>query len=240
MMTATLRAILLLVVTIAFALTPAVVPPVAGYDPALFPVQIARPAIQPAGFAFAIWGVIYVWLITHAVFGVWLKRDVPQWDAPRLWLTTAAVLGAMWLIVSPDFPRTATAVIWAMLGAATAAFVRTPTQPDRWLLSAPVAMLAGWVTAAAGVALGVVLARDGMVSDTSAAVAMLALVLAIAISVQSRKPDMPVYGLTVIWALFGILWANRSGNMTIAALAAIGIVAMAGTILVLQRRKDAA
>ncbi len=55
-MTPMIRAVLLLVVTIAFALTPAITPPVEGYDPALFPVQITRPMIQPAGYAFAIWG----------------------------------------------------------------------------------------------------------------------------------------------------------------------------------------
>jgi hypothetical protein len=235
-MTPMIRAVLLLVVTIGFALTPAVVPPVAGYDPALFPVQIARPMIQPAGYAFAIWGVIYVWLITHAVFGVWQKRDVPEWDEPRLWLIAAALFGALWLVVSPDFPRAATGVIWAMLAAALAAFLKTPTQPDRWMLSAPIAMLAGWVSAAAAVALGVVLARDGILPDMLSAVVMLALVLAIAVTVQMKKPAMPVYGLTVIWALAGVIWANRATSMTVAVIAASGIAVMALLLLSLRKR----
>jgi hypothetical protein len=235
-MTPMIRAVLLLVVTIAFALTPAITPPVAGYDPALFPVQIARPMIQPAGYAFAIWGVIYVWLITHAVFGVWQKRDVPEWDAPRLWLIAAALLGALWLVVSPDYPRAATGVIWAMLVAALAAFLKTPTQPDRWMLSAPIAMLAGWVSAAAAVALGVVLARDGYLPDMLSAVVMLALVLAIAVTVQMKKPAMPVYGLTVIWALAGVIWANRATSMTVAVIAASGIAVMALLLLSLRKR----
>lgn len=235
-MTPLIRAVLLLVATIGFALTPAVVPPVAGYNPALFPVQIARPMIQPAGYAFAIWGVIYVWLITHAVFGVWLKRDVPEWDAPRLWLIAAALLGSLWLVVSPDYPRTATGVIWAMLVAALGAFLRTPTEPDRWMLSAPVAMLAGWVSAAAAVALGVILARDGYLPDMLSAVVMLALVLAIAVTVQMRKPAMPVYGLTVIWALAGVIWANRTTSMTVAVIAASGIAVIALTLLAIRKR----
>ena len=40
-----------------------------GYDPGQFPVVIARPSIQPAGYAFAIWGLIYAWLMAHAGFG---------------------------------------------------------------------------------------------------------------------------------------------------------------------------
>jgi hypothetical protein len=161
---------------------------------------------------------------------------VPEWDAPRLWLIAAALFGALWLVVSPDYPRAATGVIWAMLVAALAAFLKTPTQPDRWMLSAPIAMLAGWVSAAAAVALGVVLARDGYLPDMLSAVVMLALVLAIAVTVQMKKPAMPVYGLTVIWALAGVIWANRATSMTVAVIAASGIAVMALLLLSLRKR----
>ena len=48
--------LILLVATLAFIAAPALTPPFMGYDPGLFPVRIDRPAIQPAGYAFAIWG----------------------------------------------------------------------------------------------------------------------------------------------------------------------------------------
>jgi hypothetical protein len=41
---------------------------------------------------------------------------------------------------------------------------------------------------------------------------------------------MPVYGLTVIWALIGITVANAGLNPTIAILAGIGIALMALTL----------
>jgi hypothetical protein len=42
---------------------------------------------------------------------------------------------------------------------------------------------------------------------------------------------MPVYGLTVIWALAGITVANAGLNPTIAILAGLGIGLMALTLL---------
>ena len=80
---------------------------------------------------------------------------------------------------------------------------------------------------AAAVSTGVVIAGYGLLSDTASAIAMIAATLTLAIWVQRRKPQMPVYGLTVIWALAGIVMANAGLNPTIAILAGLGIAAMA-------------
>ena len=127
----------------------------------------------------------------------------------------------------PVAPITATVTILVMAAAAIAAFLRADTETDRWLLSAPTAILAGWLSAAAAVSTGVVIAGYGLLSDTASAIAMIAATLTLAIWVQRRKPQMPVYGLTVIWALAGIVMANAGLNPTIAILAGLGIAAMA-------------
>jgi hypothetical protein len=221
------RALLLLLVTLAFGLAPFVTPPFRGYDPALFPVGIDRPSIQPAGYAFGIWSVIYLWLITHAVTSLWKRAENPAWDRTRLPLILAIALGSAWLSIAPVAPITATVTILVMAAAAIAAFLRADTETDRWLLSAPTAILAGWLSAAAAVSTGVVIAGYGLLSDTASAIAMIAATLTLAIWVQRRKPQMPVYGLTVIWALAGIVMANAGLNPTIAILAGLGIAAMA-------------
>jgi hypothetical protein len=221
------RALLLLLVTLAFGLAPFVTPPFRGYDPALFPVRIDRPSIQPAGYAFGIWSVIYLWLITHAVTSLWKRAENPAWDRTRLPLILAIALGSAWLSIAPVAPITATVTILVMAAAAIAAFLRADTETDRWLLSAPTAILAGWLSAAAAVSTGVVIAGYGLLSDTASAIAMIAGTLTLAIWVQRRKPQMPVYGLTVIWALAGIVMANAGLNPTIAILAGLGIAAMA-------------
>ncbi len=230
------KPLLLLLATLAFGLAPIVTPPFTGYDPGQFPVRIERPSIQPAGYAFSIWGIIYGWLAVHAVAGIWARRDDQAWDVVRWPLIISLVLGAVWLAIAGAAPIIATVAIWVMLGTALLAFLQADTAYDRWLLSAPLAIYAGWLSAAAAVSLGVVLAGYGWLSDTAAATAMLALVLAIAVTVQMRKPAMPLYGLTVIWALAAVIWVNRTDNLTVALIAASGIAIMAVTLLASRKR----
>ncbi|PLL13106.1 hypothetical protein C0V75_06720 [Tabrizicola sp. TH137] len=221
------RAALLLLVTLAFGAAPFLTPPFRGYDPALFPVQIARPSIQPAGYAFGIWSVIYLWLFVHAVTSLWKRMENATWDRTRWPLILSIALGSAWLSIAPVAPIAATVTILIMAAAAITAFLRADTGTDRWLLSAPTAILAGWLSAAAAVSTGVVIAGYGLLSDTASALAMIAATLALSLWVQSKKPAMPIYGLTVIWALGGIIAVNAGVNPTVAIVAGLGIGAMA-------------
>lgn len=224
------KALILLVATLVFGVAPFVTPPFTGYDPTRFPVPIERPSIQPAGYAFAIWSVIYLWLILHAVFGLWKRQGSAAWDAVRLPLAVAVGIGAAWLWIAGQSAIWGTVTIWMMAAAAILAFLRADPAVDRWMLSGPTAIFAGWLTAATAVSTGVLVAGYGWLGDTAAAAAMLALALAVAAVVQRRRAPMPVYGLTVIWALVGVIVANAGANLTVAALAAAGIALMAAVL----------
>jgi hypothetical protein len=234
------KPILLLAATAAFVASPFVSRNFAGYDPALFPVRIDDPAVQPAGYAFAIWSVIYVWLIVHAVFGLWKRSDDAAWDAPRWPLILSLGVGATWLEVATVAPVAATVIIWIMVGAAITALARADARTDRWLLAAPIAMYSGWLTAASAVSLGVVLSGHGILTDTSAAVAMLLLVLAIAVPVQRRVTPSPLYGATVIWALIAIIVRDLDSHPIVALIAAAGILIMLAAILLPVRSRAVA
>ncbi|MEI6098244.1 MAG: hypothetical protein WCS20_08080 [Alphaproteobacteria bacterium] len=231
-----LPALVLLGATLAFFASPIVTPPFNGYDPAMFPVLVPRPAIQPAGYAFAIWGPIFLWLTAHAIFGLWRRNDSPAWLAPRLPLTLAILLGAVWLFVAPSYPIVATLVIVAMAALSLTAFLRADQVTDRWILSAPLAIFAGWLTAAAAVSTGVVLAGYGVLSNTTGALLLLGVVLGLALIVQSRKPAMPVYGATVVWALIGIVMANRADLPLVSTAALLGAVVLGIQTVILARR----
>jgi hypothetical protein len=229
------KALILLIATIAFGVAPFITPPFTGYDPAMFPVFILRPSIQPAGYAFAIWSVIYLWLILHAVFGLWKRAHDPAWDAVRLPLTVAIAVGAVWLWIAGQSAIWGTVTIWIMAGGAILAFLRADPSVDRWMLSGPTAIFAGWLSAASAVSTGVLIAGYGWLSDTGAAAAMLGLVLAVAVTVQMRRPEMPVYGLTVIWALVGVIVVNAGVNVTVAVLAGSGAIVMLVTLMTARR-----
>ena len=126
--------------------------------------------------------------------------------------------------------------IGIMAVAALLAFLRAPTEPDRWLLSAPLAIFSGWLTAAAAVSTGVLIAGYGVLSNVGSALAMLALVLVIALVVQGRKPRMPVYGLTVIWALVGVIVVNWGDLPTVAWAAVAGSAVMLGALVLTWRK----
>jgi hypothetical protein len=225
-----LPALILVLATIAFGLAPLVTPPFTGYDPALFPVDVGRPAIQPAGYAFSIWSVIYLWLIAHAIYGLWKRADAPDWARTRTPLTMAIGVGVVWLWIAGQSAVWGTVTIWIMAAGALAAFLRAPTEPDRWLLSGPLAIFAGWLTAAAAVSTGVLIAGYGVLSNVASALAMLGLVLGIALVVQGRKVRMPVYGLTVVWALVGVIVVNWGDLPLVTWAAAGGAVVMLGAL----------
>lgn len=230
-------ALVLLLATLAFALAPFVTPPFSGYEPGQFPVEIQRPAVQPAGYAFAIWSVIYLWLIAHAAFGLWKRQREPVWIRVRPAQTLAVVLGSVWLAIAGASPVWATGVIVVMAASAILAFLKSPTEPDRWILSAPLAMFAGWLTAASAVSVGVLLSGYGILGNTEAAIDMMAVVLILGLFVQARKPRMPVYGLTLVWALVGIGVANMDSAESQVALGAFGLAAVSLVAVTLLARR---
>jgi len=231
-----LRSLLVVLAALTFGVAPFVTPPFSGYDPGIFPVRIERPFIQPAGYAFAIWSVIYLWLFAHALFGLWKRVDDPAWDRVRLPLTVALAIGTVWLAIAGSSPIWATITIWIMAVAALTAFLRADTGADRWLLAAPLGIFAGWLSAASAVSLGVLLAGYGWLGNTGSAAVMLALVLVIAVTVQWRQPRMPVYGLTVIWALCGVVAVNLTDGQPVAIMAAAGVGVMALVLLATLRQ----
>ncbi len=227
--------VLLFVVTLTFGIAPFITPPFSGYDPSVFPVLVARPFIQPAGYAFSIWALIYLALIAHAAFGMFRRADDPAWARVRTPMILSLSLGTAWLKIALTDPILATIGIWAMLISALFALWRADPARDRWFLIAPIAIYAGWLSAAAAVSLGVVLAGYGWLSNTGSTFVMLALVLVIAVITQLRKPDVLEYGAVVIWALVAVIAVNWADARTVALAAATGIAIMALTMAIARR-----
>jgi membrane associated rhomboid family serine protease len=65
---------------------------------------------------------------------------------------------------------------------------------------------------------------------------MLTVVIAVALFVQARRPKMPVYGATVVWAAIGVVLANWADTPIVAYTAALGAVIVALWTLITLRR----
>ncbi|WGW03266.1 hypothetical protein [Tropicibacter oceani] len=223
-----LWAILCVAAALAFTASPLLAPGFNGFEASQFPVPLENPPVQPAGYAFAIWGLIYAWLIVGTGFGLLRRADDVDWAPMRAPLFVSLAVGTAWLPVAQVSPLVSTVMIWVMLGAALLSLFRVG-DTDRWLQQAPVAIYAGWLTAASCVALGVVLGGYGWLPPTPAALLSLSLALVISLVVQYRLHRAPEYGITVIWALVGVIVANSQPfNAAVAGLALLGIFAILG------------
>jgi hypothetical protein len=222
--TAKLKAVLVLVATVAFVMSPLFTDPFTGFDPDRMPVRVDDPPIQPAGYAFSIWGVIYLWLLASAGYGL-LRRDTDAgWDATRWPLFVSLAIGASWIPVALVAPAASTVLIWVMLAGALWALRAAPDRDRPWL-AMPIGLYAGWLTAASCVALATVAAGYGFGPSGLLSWAGLALALALAVAVAMR--DVPAtYPLAVAWALAGIVVANVAVAWVFAAVAAVGALAM--------------
>ncbi|MCX7645610.1 MAG: hypothetical protein N2Z62_09995 [Rhodobacteraceae bacterium] len=120
----------------------------------------------------------------------------------------------------------ATAQIRAMLVLAVWAALRSSPRIEPWLGAAPVALCAGWLTAAAWVALGVLLGGHGLIGGTAAAAVALAGAAVPAVAVQLRLGRAPLCGAGVIRAFAGVAVANAGQRLPLAldALAAAAVV----------------
>ena len=217
---------LVLLAALVFAASPWFTDGFNGFEPNQFPVPQDNPPVQPAGYAFSIWGLIYLWLIAGAAFGFIKRGDDPDWAEMRPPLVVSLLIGATWLPVATFSPLAATVLIWGMLATALISLFKVG-DTDRWWQQAPVAIYAGWLTAASSVSIGLVLGGYGFLSATVSAVVALTIGLLIALIVQYRLHRAPEYGITVIWALVAVIVANTSPvNIAVVGLSVLGILAI--------------
>ncbi|QIR83937.1 tryptophan-rich sensory protein [Paracoccus sp. AK26] len=218
--------ILVLLAAVAFAVSPMLSNGFGGYRPDQFPIPQADPPIQPAGWAFSIWGLIFAWLVAGSAFGAWKRREDPDWQPMRPALLVSLALGAFWIETAHRTPIGATVLIVAMLVPALAAFLRAGRQDAVWQVR-PVALYAGWLTAATGASFGLVVGGFGVMSEQAAAILCLLAVTGAALAVQAARPGEWAYPAGVIWALTGIFVANLStANVPVLALSALAVLVL--------------
>ena len=219
---AKLKAVLLLVAAVAFVVSPLISQPFTGFDPAQLPVPVDAPPIQPAGYAFSIWGVIYLWLLASAGYGLFKRDTATDWDAGRWGAFVSLAIGASWIAVALTAPVMATILIWLMLGGALWALARAPAR-DRGWNALPYGLYAGWLTAASCVATGTVVMGYGWGSEVAISWVMLLIALALSVILTLRLRT-PTYPIAVAWALIGVLAANGATAFGVAS--ALGAAAL--------------
>ncbi len=222
----TLIAALALLLSIAFAISPFFVPSFSGFDPNQFPIPQENPPAQPAGYAFSIWGLIYLWLIVGLAYGLLRAPRDAQWHDMRVPLCLSLAVGATWLAVAVMSPVWAAVLIWIMLVTALIALFLAPVEDPLWA-AAPVGLYAGWLSAASSVSLALLAAGYGYLEGQTAALVFVGLAIAVGLVVQTALGRTPSYGIAVIWGLVGVVVTNWAETPSVAYLALGGSILLA-------------
>lgn len=218
----TFMRVLVLLLALAFAASPVLSPNFAGYKPQQFPVQVTHWPAQPVGWAFSIWLLIYAALIFSAAYAMLRAPKDRDWSRLTPALALSLAIGMFWVPVAGKSPIAATAMIIPMTAFAIAALARSGR--SLWQ-TVPLGLYAGWLTAATGVAISVIMTGHGIAGAQVAAVIMLCAVLVVALLVASVVPHSWPYRAGVIWALSGVIAANLAPfNTTVVFLCAVGIL----------------
>lgn len=224
-----MKAALTLIAAIAFGVSPFIVEGFAGFRPDQFPIPQDNAPVQPAGYAFSIWSVIYLWLLVSAGVGVWRYRNDADWDAARLPLIVSLAIGAFWIKVATLSVIWATVLIWAMLLTALWALVAGRNIKPSWAFALPVGLYAGWLTAASCVALGLLGAGYGFGGlDWAWAMLMVGVAMLLGVLIQRVVVGVWTYAFALGWALVGIMVRNGTDTLSVTLIALGGVVVISG------------
>lgn len=192
-----------------------------------------------AGWAFAIWGPIYLGFLLYAGYQLLpAQRGREVHRSTGWWLAASAVLNPLWVLAfSVRAVPVAEVLIIGLLVCLAVVFGRLSRVPaettvERVLLRGVVALYAGWVslatvlgTAATGVWAG--LPGQGALPSVAALVVLLAAAAIVAWVVLSGTAVLG-YAAAAVWALVGIV-ANDPGQLVAGAGVAAIVVVLGAT-----------
>jgi hypothetical protein len=184
--------------------------------------------ITPAGYAFAIWSLIYLGMIAFSIYQA-LPRNTEKFRSIRTLYILTCVLNCAWLYFWHQEALIACLFIIASLLFVLLTIVsklsKTATIGDYWLAKAPFGLYAGWVTAATLVNAMIVLVYLKQPVANAAWFAAIVIFLAAACGVAVRIAfSNHIYPLPIAWALTAIA-VKQSGATIIVASCAVGVIA---------------
>ena len=212
--------------------------------------RVGEPPIVPAGYTFAIWGLIEALSLAWALWSVLRPTPLTERIAGplavvftgfTLWLLAVSFVEQNWLPL---------AIFLGMLGGLLAALrIALAAQPEiagwtrlrQGLLWALLGTYTGWSSIAIWANLTTALAGSGAPVTGTAAVlgqlAVLAGATATAAAIVRWTGALLPYAATVCWAFVGIaIGASGAGEPVLAGAAVVGLVVVAGLTAVLRVR----
>jgi len=192
-----------------------------------------RSPVTPAGYAFSIWGLIFLACLALAVYQ--LRPGQPEREVHRRtgwWLVgafTASTLfnpvfanRVLWLA---ELAVLALVVCLAMAARRFRALGRASSPVEQLALRLPVTLYLGWATLASAAGLGAALRSSGM-PERATWVTAVSLLITLAVLVASviavgRLLAAAGFAFTACWALVAVAAATYAGPVRVAAVVAV-------------------
>jgi len=209
------------------------------------PFRSEKPLIEPAGYAFVIWRLIFLGVLGFGIYQLVAPGASAPWIRELSFPATAAfVFTAVWLLVARAGLLWGTvAAVTGLLAALGVGLLRlTAAGPDvpaleYLLVIAPLSLYAGWVTAAFFVNLAAAAKESGWFRDGAAerrwSVALLAVAVGLVVGVVLASGGNWGYAGGAAWALVAVTVGNRQrpeGSPAVGAMAAGGL----GVVVLVQ------
>jgi hypothetical protein len=169
----------------------------------------------PAGYVFAIWGVIYTGLIAFAIYqALPAQRTNPRLLRVGYLPAVTAVANAVWIFLwhYEQFPASLLAML-VLLASLILTYLRLDigravvSRAERWCIDIPTSVYLGWITVATIANVTSLLSYLGWsgwgISPEIWAVIMLVIAAVLTLIVGLTRRDI-AYMLVIIWATIGI------------------------------------
>lgn len=202
--------------------------------------------ITPAGFTFAIWGVIYTLLLIFTIYQAMPKnRNKPFLNQISILFALSSIFNVSWLFLWHFQLVTYSLILMiALLATLIGVYLRLDigkaevSLKERLAVHLPFSVYLGWISIATIANVAVALTAVGWdgfgVEPSTWAVVIIYFALLLTVAVLATRKDI-AFGLVVVWALIGIL-AGQSAYPSIVLASEVGIililVAVAVTVVI--------
>lgn len=202
-----------------------------------------RSPVTPAGYAFSVWGLIYLACLALAVHqALPAQRGRAVHRRTGWWLVAAFTAATVWVPVFATRTLWLAQVVILVLLAALAVAVRRSvrsgparSRAEQLAFRLPVTLYLGWVTLAAVAGFGTTFRSLGM-PESGVGTTLVSLLLVLAATVFSvvvvgRFTALAAFALTAGWALVAVVVASPSVAVQVAAVLALLAI---GAVLVIR------
>jgi benzodiazapine receptor len=201
--------------------------------------------VTPAGFTFAVWGIIYALLLVFAVYQLLPRnRSKPFLGQVGLLFGLSSAFNICWLFLwHYGYITYSVALMFALLASLILIYLRlgigraAVSLKERICVHLPFSVYLGWISIATIANVSVALTAAGWdgwgIEASTWAVAIICVALVLTLAVLATRKDA-AFSLVVVWALVGIL-SKQSGypNIVLAAEVAIAVILLAVAAVVL-------